>query len=318
MRALVVVTTLAALLAPATASASGGGLSATFGGAGATAPGRPLTYIAVPAGNRTVIQGVHRDGGAVDRWRELPGVYGVPAVAYDGSTTGLSANGKTLVLSESPRTYPPRRTRLLVLSASNFKTKARVSLPGYSSIDAISPDGRWVYLTRYTAPVRDITKYEVVAYDLQNPGAPEPVVDPEEPDEQMGGIPFSRVVSPDGRWAYTLYDAEEPFVHALDTAGRIAKCIDLPQLAGKDISSAKLRLDGGTLHVGSLAQIDTRTHELVKAGPARPAAARSQPKSPTEDDAAAPWPFVALGLAGLGLVAVAVRRRSAHRAQPAL
>jgi hypothetical protein len=49
----------------------------------------------------------------------------------------------------------------------------------------------------------------------------------------MAGLPLSRASSPDGRWAYTLYDADggEPFVHALDTVGRTAVCIDLPQLA---------------------------------------------------------------------------------------
>src|SRR4051794_29964873 len=75
MRAIVALTATAALLAPAAAQASGGGLSAGFGGQGASAPGGPLTYIAVPAGrNRSVIQGINKDGGAVDRWRELPGM----------------------------------------------------------------------------------------------------------------------------------------------------------------------------------------------------------------------------------------------------
>lgn len=255
---------LALLLAtPTTATASGGGLGPTFGGAGATANGHPFAYVSVAIGNRSVVQAVRRDGGSVDRWRILPGVYGVPSVAYDGSTTGLSADGTTLVLAEAMRRYPPRRTRLQVLKPSGLKTRTRLSLPGYHSVDAISPDGRFLYLVRYTAPMRDITRYEVLAYDLENPGAPEPVLDPEEPDEQMGGMPWSRATSADGRWAYTLYSAKEPFVHAIDTVGRTAKCIDLPQLAGRDLSSIKLAADGATLAVGSLLTIDTRTFAVT-------------------------------------------------------
>ena len=57
-------------------------------------------------------------------------------------------------------------------------------------------------------------------------------MDPDEPDEQMIGAPLSRgVTSADGRWEFTLYDnPEEPFIHALDTRGKSAECIDLPQL----------------------------------------------------------------------------------------
>jgi len=54
------------------------------------------------------------------------------------------------------------------------------------------------------------------------------VVDPREPDEQMGGLAMTREMSRDGRWAYTLYEgAEHPFVHALLTDNRISVCIDL-------------------------------------------------------------------------------------------
>jgi hypothetical protein len=61
-------------------------------------------------------------------------------------------------------------------------------------------------------------------------------VDPREPDEDMRGYPITRASSPDGRWAYTLYDGagKHPFVHALDTQGRTAACIDLDGLAGRD------------------------------------------------------------------------------------
>ena len=48
------------------------------------------------------------------------------------------------------------------------------------------------------------------------------------PDEKMGGLPLSRTMSADGRWAYTLYTGgEETFVHALDTLKGQARCIDV-------------------------------------------------------------------------------------------
>ena len=257
----------AALLAtPAAAQASGGGLGVTFGGAGATVPGHDKTYVAISVTHGSLIQAVKRDGGAINNWRSFDRHYGIPAVAYDGSTTGLSADSSTLVLAEAMHRYPPRRTRLIVLDADTLKPRTRLSLPGYYSVDAVSPDGRFIYLVRYTAPVRDINRYEVMVYDLENPGAPDVVVDPEEPDEQMAGMPFARAMSDDGRWAYTFYSAEEPFIHALDTENRTAKCIDLPQLAGRDVSTLKLKVGDGALRLERQSTatlfVDTRTFEV--------------------------------------------------------
>src|SRR4051794_17704393 len=128
------------LIAPAQASAAGGGLFPTFGGSGATAANSSFTYIALPVpGKRSVIQAVDKAGGAVDRWRGLPGSYGVPLVASDGSTSGLSADGSTLVLVRNERYYPPRQTHLLVLDATTFKTRTSVTLRGFSGVDAVSP-----------------------------------------------------------------------------------------------------------------------------------------------------------------------------------
>src|SRR5207302_9584779 len=65
--------------------------------------------------------------------------------------------------------------------------------------------------------------------------------------EAMTGLPVSRVMSPDGRWAYTLYDRPSggPFVHALDTVGVRAVCVDLPALVHADFGAARLELAPG-------------------------------------------------------------------------
>jgi len=72
-----------------------------------------------------------------------------------------------------------------------------------------------------------------------------PIVDPHEQGEKMRGQPLTRATSSDGRWAYTLYDGagKAPFVHALDTSNRTARCIDLDALAGTDLTRLGLKLD---------------------------------------------------------------------------
>ena len=56
-----------------------------------------------------------------------------------------------------------------------------------------------------------------------------------------------------------LYTGEEPFIHALDTEHLTAACIDLDGVGAEDAGSARLTLSGGTLKVGTLATVDTRT-----------------------------------------------------------
>jgi hypothetical protein len=93
----------------------------------------------------------------------------------------------------------------------------------------------------------------------------------------MRGNPLSRATSPDGRWAYTLYDgaAGAPFIHALDTIGRTAHCIDLDALAGSlYLSRLRLRLDGGALSIrdGGEAELIVDTNTFVVRKPAKPSA----------------------------------------------
>jgi hypothetical protein len=58
---------------------------------------------------------------------------------------------------------------------------------------------------------------------------------------------LSRAMSSNGRWAYTLYDGAgaTPFVHALDTVARSARCIDLEGVpSGTDLWQLRLVIDG--------------------------------------------------------------------------
>ena len=69
----------------------------------------------------------------------------------------------------------------------------------------------------------------------------------------MRGQPVTRRMSPNGRWAYTLYAraGRPPFIHALDTTAAKAFCIDLPlRLKQLEQMNLRLRLDrGGALRV---------------------------------------------------------------------
>jgi hypothetical protein len=274
-----------------------------------SAPGGELSYTTERAGPDTRLIESARYGGPL-RARRIPGSFSIPAVAYDGSPGGISADGRTLVLI-SPRTrYPRKRTTFAVVDVRRLTVRSRISLSGDFSFDALSPDGRTMYLIQYSP--RDSADYSVRAYEI---GArrlhTRPVVDPSEPEEPMTGAPVTRATSPGGRWAYTLYSSRpHPFVHALDTERRTAVCIDLDRLHGS-VWGATLQLHGPTLDVvgrrgAVLARIDRRDHRLL----GRPAA-----RAAAGEDAGASWlPMLAPTAVLAVMVALARRRRTASTA----
>jgi hypothetical protein len=271
-----------------------------------SAPGGDVAYTTKSGKHRTLLTERARYGGVL-RQRRIAGTFSLPAVAYDGSPAGLSADGRTLVLI-SPRTrYPRRRTSFAVVDPESLKVRRQIALRGDFSFDAISPDGRLMYLVEYDP--RNYGEYDVRAYDLQARRLfARTVVDPREPDEQMYGVPVTRASSPDGRWAYTLYDSQEhPFVHALDTSGRTAVCIDLDEL--RTVWGSSLELRGARLEVvgpagRTRASIDTRTHRLVEE-PAESA--------PGGEDGGSSWLLIAAPTAALLLLAGAGWQRARIR-----
>jgi hypothetical protein len=302
------------LLITAAAHASGPPPTGASAKKGVVALG--IRYTAGPrGGGGTVVRKLV--GGRVAVSRVFAERLAVPAVALDGSASGLSADGRTLVLVR-PRQFPARRTDYAVLDARSLRVRDRIGLRGDFHFDAISPDGRTLYLIHYTGD--DPLDYAVRAYDVPaHRLVAKPIVDPHEPDEQMRGLPLTRVTSPDGVWAYTLYaGGDAPFIHALDTRDRTARCIDLPAAAaGSDVGAMRMRLGGGRLVVlqgtTPAAFVDARTFRVSE--PSAPVAA-SPPAAVTpdkgDDSGGAPWTLIgALGLACLlaGVaIAVAARR----------
>jgi hypothetical protein len=203
-------------------------------------------YVTLPAGSGTIVERVTREGGRVVASRFLHGGFTVPVVALNGTAGGLSHDGSTLVLIRPRTGFPRRSTPMLFLDTHRLAVRGRVTLPGDFSFDAISPDGRSIYLIHYQSKA-DPTKYEVRSLDVSSGRLrPHAVVDPRERDEQMQGYPLARAISPDGRWDYTLYGGTgKPFIHALDTTGNTARCVDLPWgPADGDVYSMHLRLSG--------------------------------------------------------------------------
>jgi hypothetical protein len=282
------------ILAAAAPAARGDGVPITNGDVGAggiTARGVATRYLALRVPGGTLVMGIERRSGKILVSRFFSRPVTVTAVAYDGSGTGLSADGRTLVLVTPRTTFPAPRSRFTVLDTSTLRVRARVALKGDLALDAISPDGRRLYLIQ---TLRDTTRYIVRAYDVaQRRLLPDPVVDPAEPDEPIRGFPVARALSRDGRWAYTLYGggSDTPFVHALDTGGGRARCIDLDALAGpRELFDLRLAVARG----GVITVRDRSARPLLRIEP-RTFAVRP-PRRPIERSAGWVAPAAGAGL----------------------
>jgi hypothetical protein len=308
--------------APSALAAGGPAVGVDAGTIGATTPGDGFRYVTaptlgVPAGaprgrpvQRTLVMRIARDGGRVRNYRYLRGSFTVPSVAYDFSTTGLSADSSTLVLARPRFRFGQASSIFAVLDAKSLAPRQAVRLKGDFGLDGISPDGSHIYLIHYLSGP---THYEVRSFDLLgNRLDPKPIVDPREPDEKMQGLPVTRTTSPDGRWAYTLYagNGGTPFVHALDTQAGTAACVDLdalrglrnPMLLGLDAGGSAGPLTVTGRHGQPLALVDTQTFEV---------------SAPGEGDGGGGPPWVLLLLAGIGGLAAAILLGATGRRRPA-
>jgi hypothetical protein len=245
-----------------------------YGWSGVGAQSSGVRFVAFGRPRSTIVAAVRARDGHVLQSNVVRGSYGVPLVSYDGTSGGLSGDGKSLALaSYGPFPGQAGKTRFVLLSTRTLDVLREVLLSGSWSFDAISPDGSMLYLVEHIS-AGSKPRYRVRSYDLKArrliPGA---IVDRLENESVMDGQPVTRAASSDGRWAYTLYAREnhEPFVHALDTVRREAFCIDLPLRLGQTKQmELRLRLAASrsTLSVTRngrpLAAIDTRSFEVQR------------------------------------------------------
>jgi hypothetical protein len=206
-----------------------------------------VRYVAFATGDGTVLELIQRRGGRVLNYTMLPGNYGVPMVAYDGTTDGLSRDGRTLILGDiSGGPELKKRSSFAVVDVRRFRLRQTIDLRGDFAFDAMSPNGRMLYLIQHVSIPE--SRYRVRVYDrFAGLLLPKTVTDPKRWQSVMQGVPLARATTRDGRWAYTVYGGNKhPFVHALDTVKARAVCIDLPlRKLPSNHSLLRIRIDRG-------------------------------------------------------------------------
>jgi hypothetical protein len=263
MRRAPVLLALAAVAAPA-AAASGPSPGVLAGGAGVGLGSRP--YTTRDGGGATSLA-VWR-GSEVVRTLKLKGNWGIPLVTYR-QAGGLAQDGLTLVLAQGtfPRTPLRAFSTFLVLDTKRLAVTRRIRLAGDFSFDALSPDGRTLFLVQHTSNVQ-LTHYRVRAYDLRAGRLlRRAIADRRQASWVMNGVPMLRATGPGGRWQYTLYSSGDdyPFVHALDTVARTAICVGIPFDWRKPMNATDMALEHGKLaiRIGTSSYVlDTRTLRL--------------------------------------------------------
>jgi len=250
--------------------AIGPSLPAVDGGSGIAALNGDTAYVTRLAGSSTRLE--QRAAGHTPRTLMLDGGWGIQLATVNGALTGLSPNGRVLVLSDyvQPDGSLRARSRFAVVDTGTLTLRSEISLRGDFSVDALSPDGELLYLIHHVTSA-GTTKYQVRAYDLRTrrllPGV---IADKRQAGWLMTGFPVSRAETPSGSWVYTLYrqDDNYPFVHALDTVHHTAVCIGLPaDWTTAWISTARLKLSAGKLTVATKSGqtrflLDTRTFRV--------------------------------------------------------
>ena len=98
--------------------------------------------------------------------------------------------------------------------------------PGFT-IDALSPEGRWLYVIQH----KNGQQYAVRRLNLRTGVLHPSALAQKGEQEQMAGTPAGAIQSWDGNWQFTLYvnaAHKTAFVHALSLNQSYTVCIDLP------------------------------------------------------------------------------------------
>ncbi len=195
---------------------------------------------ATPDGSSTVIQTVAVQPGSGDPQRSIRGAWRLPTVGLDAMPVGVAADGTTTALVEDrgPDAPTPATSRFAILKGALDPRPRIVELKGVFDFDAISPVGATLFVVEHL-PAPPDGHYQVRAVDVATGALRDGVItDKRNIDEQMGGWAIDQLRRKDSL-VLTLYrGAEHPFIHALDTVGAWAVCIDLPAGAGDTADAA--------------------------------------------------------------------------------
>jgi hypothetical protein len=253
LRGLAVAVVVFALSASPALADGGPGPGVLTGGAGVVSANGQVRWVTVvdSANRETTVEALQTKGGNVLQSASLAGAWGIPLVAYDGTAGGLSRNNQTLVLAQANVVQQTKDTRFQIVDPKVLGS-IEISLPGSFSYDALSPNGRLLYLIQHVSQ-SNANAYRVRAYDVATqrllPGA---IADRTQRGWTMQGTPVARTESPNGRFVYTLYQnpGGYPFVHELDTVRAKAHCVGVPFTGDqRTFMHATLRLLHGRLAV---------------------------------------------------------------------
>ena len=169
MRRILILIALTTLVAVPGARANGSPYAPglTQGLDGVLSTDRVTRFVTNASENWTIVTAIDDLTGRVLRTRTLPRFYGVPIVAYDGTTAGVSGDARSLVVAGyGPFPGEPGTTRFAVLNARTLGVRSLIALAGSWSYDAISPDGRTLYLVQHlSAGPKPL--YRVRAFDVR-------------------------------------------------------------------------------------------------------------------------------------------------------
>jgi DNA-binding beta-propeller fold protein YncE len=182
-------------------------------------------YWTVDPGDHTTVRGIDPATGDDRTSFVLDGRWSVPA-SYGPAPSGLSANGKWMVLVAPPHaTGTVMVNRFAVVDLANGKLDRVVTADGDVGFDAVSDDGRNLYLVEHPVPA---PHYAVRVASFNGAGLQDGVlgqIKTAEPEVMNGLYHASVAVGSD--WFLSLYSnpGRGPFIHALNTTQLYAQCI---------------------------------------------------------------------------------------------
>lgn len=222
----------------------------------ASANGRVYVSATQRAHRFTVVQTYDGRTGGVLRARTYPG--------GGWTVAGVSANGRYIALLDSY--HRGGAARIAIVGTRLGSVMHRITLRGSYDVDAVSNDGRRLFLIQYLRNgylVRfyDVARRSLATRVLTEKGAP------------MQGLAWDAVASPDGHYLFTLYlrgdGAAE--IHTLDLRRGTAVCIDLPRGDASTIQQYALALspDGRTVFAANpilrlVATVDVPQRRVVR------------------------------------------------------
>lgn len=183
-------------------------------------------YWTVEPGTPTAVRALDPQSGSEMVAFTVDGQWAPPAT-YGPAPSGISRNAKWMVLVAPKATSPGADVvnRFAIVDLANRRLDRIVAVPGDMSFDAVSDDGRNIYLVEHLVPS---PHYVVRVASFQGAGLAAGVIGQiktAEP-EVMNGL-YHASVAVSGDWFLSLYSnpTRGPFIHALNTTQLYAQCI---------------------------------------------------------------------------------------------